>query len=524
MFPAGTDCTQDAGGISGSVRIPWSFVWRYGGNRVSVIGSFTRWTEQVEMAPVEGDSTVFQVMCSLSPGIHQYMFFVDGVWRHDEQQPHVMSAYGIVNTLILNQEANPVRALLHPEVSGNRMNMDVDHENSPIVVSNLRISEADIGISCDRISEFLSTCAAYELLPDSGKVIALEVSLPVKQAFHILYEQGIPVAPLVDTCSREFVGVLSPLDFILILKELSSHASNLTEEELETHTISAWKDAKQQLSSQMVLHGPTQRQLIHAGPYDSLKEVALKILQNRIATIPIVHSLLQEDSFPHLLHLASLSGILRCICRHFRQFSNSVPILQQAICTIPLGTWVSRVGESNGNELVKLKPNESLSRALTLLVQAQVSSIPIVDDNDCLLDTYSRSDIISLAKDKVYARIHLDETSIYQALQLKNNASSSHVSLTGQHFHTCLRSDSLQKVMEQLANPGVRRVIIVEDATNHVEGIISLSDVFSCHPSPCSGYRRRTLHHLGSASGSSSGVRPAEGSCGEDFLHGDLEG
>lgn len=42
MFPAGTDCTQDAGGISVSVRIPWIFVWRYGGNRVSVIGSFTR--------------------------------------------------------------------------------------------------------------------------------------------------------------------------------------------------------------------------------------------------------------------------------------------------------------------------------------------------------------------------------------------------------------------------------------------------------------------------------------------------
>ncbi|KAG6487774.1 hypothetical protein ZIOFF_056378 [Zingiber officinale] len=374
--------------------------------------------------------------------------------------------------------------------------------DASLQVSNLRISEADIGISRDCISEFLSTHSAYELLPDSGKVIALEVSLPVKQAFHILYEQvvspvdmGIPVAPLLDTCSGEFVGVLSPLDFILILKEvpngtlfwpmlkksciqLGNRGSNLTEEELETHTISAWKEAKQQLSSQMVLHGQSQRQLIHAGPYDSLKELALKILQNHITTIPIVRSLLQEDSFPHLLHLASLSGILRCICRHFRHSTTSVPILQQAIFTIPLGTWVSRIGESNGNQLAKLKPNESLSRALTLLVQAEVSSIPIVDDNDRLLDTYSRSDIISLAKDKVYARIRLDETSIYQALQLRNNASPSHGSVTGQRFHTCLRSDSLLKVMEQLATPGVRRVIIVEAATNHVEGIISLSDVF----------------------------------------------
>lgn len=30
--------------------------------------------------------------------------------------------------------------------------------------------------------------------------------------------QGIPVAPLLDTYKGEFVGVLSPLDFILILK------------------------------------------------------------------------------------------------------------------------------------------------------------------------------------------------------------------------------------------------------------------------------------------------------------------
>lgn len=51
---------------------------------------------------------------------------------------------------------------------------------------------------------------------------------------------------------------------------------------------------------------------IQAGPYDSLKEVAVKILQNKVATVPIVHTSSQDDSFPQLLHLASLSGILKC--------------------------------------------------------------------------------------------------------------------------------------------------------------------------------------------------------------------
>jgi len=86
------------------------------------------------------------------------------------------------------------------------------------------MSAADLEVSRHRISAFLSTHTAYELLPESGKVwmlyllqeltecsfamfstttemlkscllclpfqvIALDVTLPVKRAFHILYEQ-----------------------------------------------------------------------------------------------------------------------------------------------------------------------------------------------------------------------------------------------------------------------------------------------------------------------------------------------
>lgn len=74
-----------------------------------------------------------------------------------------------------------------------------------------------------------------------------------------------------------------------------------------------------------------------------------------------------------------------------------------------------------------------------LFFAAQVSSIPIVDDNDSLLDIYSRrleklivfrlitphlklylqvlsscSDITSLARDKIYTHINLEETTIHQ--------------------------------------------------------------------------------------------------------------
>ncbi|KAK9086509.1 hypothetical protein Syun_028903 [Stephania yunnanensis] len=498
MYSSGTDSIRASGAAAGAVLIPTTFVWPYGGRRVFLSGSFTGWSEHLPMSPVEGCPTVFQAICSLTPGYHEYKYFVDGEWRHDERQPFVASNYGIVNTILISREPDPIPAIFHkpesipaafgPETPGSRSNMDVDNDAFQRVVTLSdgsiqevipRISEADLQVSHHRISIFLSRHTAYELLPESGKVIALDVNLPVKQAFHILYEQGIPLAPLWDFCKGQFVGVLSPLDFILILRELGNNGSNLTEEELETHTISAWKESKLHLNRQtgrstMVC----QRHLFHAGPYDSLKDIALKILQNEVSVMPIIHSSSMDGSFPQLLHLASLSGILKCICRHFRHSSSSLPILQQPICSIPIGTWVPKIGESNGRPLAMLRPNASLSSALTLLVQAQVSSIPIVDDNDSLLDVYSRSDITALAKDRAYAKIRLDEISVHQALQLGQDANSPFGFFNGQRFQMCLRSDPLHKIMERLSNPGVRRIIIVEAGSKRAEGIISLSDVF----------------------------------------------
>ncbi|PIA44546.1 hypothetical protein AQUCO_01700266v1 [Aquilegia coerulea] len=464
MYGLSNDALPGTSGVTGVVLIPTRFVWPYGGRDVFLIGSFTGWAEHVRMSQVEGCPTVFQTIHSLTPGYHQYKFLVDGEWRHDERQPFVTAGnYGVVNVILLTRDPDPFPAILTPETPGFRSHMDVDSDAFQRVVTLSDgmlpeavhvISEADLEVSRHRISVYLSTHTAYELLPESGKVIALDVNLPIKQAFHILYEQGIHVAPLLD-CLGQFVGVLSPLDFILIMRELGNRGSNLTEEQLETHTIYAWKEGKLQLNRRIDQNGGVfPRRLIHAGPYESLKDVSLKILQNKVATVPIIHSPSQEGSFPELLHIASLSEILKCICRHFRHSVSSLPILQQPICALPLGTWVPKIGESNHRPVTMLRPNASLSSALSWLVEAEVSSIPIVDDNGSLLDIYSRSDITALAKDRAYAQIHLDEISIHQALQLGQDANSPHSFFNGQRCQMCLRSDSLHKVMEKLANPG----------------------------------------------------------------------
>ncbi|XP_038874428.1 sucrose nonfermenting 4-like protein isoform X2 [Benincasa hispida] len=456
MFASSMDTVRDTARTAGTLLIPMRFVWPYGGRSVFLSGSFTRWSELVPMTPMEGCPTVFQAIYSLTPGYHQYKFFVDGEWRHDEQQTCISGEYGVVNTVLLATEPSYAAPLANPEMTpGSSMDVDNEAFRRLVRINDGRlseavhsISEADLQCSRHRISAFLSTHTVYELLPESGKVVALDIELPVKQAFHILHEQ------------------------------LGKRGSNLTEEELETHTISAWKEGKAYLNGRVDGQGRfLSRQFIHAEPFDNLKDVALKILQNQVATVPIIHSSAEDGSFPQLLHLASLSGILKCICRYFRHCSSLLPVLQLPIFAIPVGTWVPKIGESNRRPLAMLRPSASLSSALNLLIQAQVSSIPIVDDNDSLLDVYCRSDITALAKDRAYTHINLDEMTIHQALQLGQDSFSLYEPRS-QRCQMCLRSDSLHKVMDRLANPGVRRLVIVEAGSKRVEGIISLSDVF----------------------------------------------
>lgn len=52
--------------------------------------------------------------------------------------------------------------------------------------------------------------------------------------------------------------------------------------------------------------------IMQGGPYDSLKDLALRFLQNKVSTLPVIHSSSPDGSFPQLLHLATLSGILKC--------------------------------------------------------------------------------------------------------------------------------------------------------------------------------------------------------------------
>ncbi|KAD5507742.1 hypothetical protein R6Q59_031477 [Mikania micrantha] len=444
------------------------FIWSQGGKQVFLCGDFAGCVKYQQMVPVEGSSTTFVTICDLPPGVHKFKFLVDGTWRIDQQQLFNEDEHGVNNIIIVKQPEIMQQTSL---VDDGLPVMDIDGLDDQTDADNASISSnvphatflplraEDIETTRNRLSQHLLSYSVYELIPDSGKVFALDSNVSVEEAFLIMHEEGLAIAPLWDEPSHQISGMLTASDFIMILMELQRNHAVFANGVLDLSSISAWKEGKLQLQ---------RSPLIKVDPDETLNEVAFRILHNHISTVPVLY--MAQDTCPQLLHVACLGGLLRHISRHFEHRISSLPLLQQPVGSLRVGSWIRDIG--GARELLTLLGHELLSDALRLLLDEHVSSVPIVDSKGTLVNIFSRSDITSLAKGNVYACIQLDHATIAQALQLVDKKARS-------RFETCTRSDTLHQVITLLSDPGVRRVVVVEGGTHRVLGLITLRDVFS---------------------------------------------
>eukprot|EP00227_Mantoniella_beaufortii_P020347 CAMPEP_0197582292 /NCGR_PEP_ID=MMETSP1326-20131121/5548_1 /TAXON_ID=1155430 /ORGANISM="Genus nov. species nov., Strain RCC2288" /LENGTH=305 /DNA_ID=CAMNT_0043146349 /DNA_START=47 /DNA_END=961 /DNA_ORIENTATION=- len=293
---------------------PTRFVWAYGGRQVHLCGSFTNWLETVPMAPepVANGGQVFAVVCNLPPGYHQYKFIVDGEWRHDENQAFIQDPLGNVNNWLFVKKPGAAGEgvgvgipIPQPRESGGgdggmdwigssmhglQIKRDSEgHLKAPGTSGAMGVKGVAGGVSGHdaqdasraRVLEFLQRHTAYELIPESNKVVVLDTKLPMRQAFHACFEQGIMAAPLWDESQQEFVGMLNAGDFIDIVQLMGpSLAANMSEAELDKHTIGTVREEK------AAEEGKQPAPLVSVRPEDSLHLVSLTLMQGRLAMAP----------------------------------------------------------------------------------------------------------------------------------------------------------------------------------------------------------------------------------------------
>ncbi|XP_010251718.1 PREDICTED: SNF1-related protein kinase regulatory subunit beta-1 [Nelumbo nucifera] len=77
--------------------IPIMITWNYGGNDVSVEGSWDNWTSRRKLQRSGKDYSLLLVLPS---GIYQYKFIIDGEWRYIPELPYVADDTGCICNLL----------------------------------------------------------------------------------------------------------------------------------------------------------------------------------------------------------------------------------------------------------------------------------------------------------------------------------------------------------------------------------------------------------------------------------------
>ncbi|KRZ11657.1 5'-AMP-activated protein kinase subunit gamma-2, partial [Trichinella pseudospiralis] len=121
-----------------------------------------------------------------------------------------------------------------------------------------------------------------------------------------------------------------------------------------------------------------------------------------------------------------------------------------------IGTW------SNIHTVTKVTP---LIEVLRKLLELRVSALPVVDENDRVIDIYSKFDVINLAAEKAYNNLDI---TVQDSLK--------HRTAWFEGVHNCKVTDSLSTYVDTLVRSEVHRLVAV-DNDGRVQGVVSLSDI-----------------------------------------------
>ncbi|KAK2175388.1 hypothetical protein NP493_732g01017 [Ridgeia piscesae] len=300
-------------------------------------------------------------------------------------------------------------------------------------------------------AKFMKAHKCYDLIPTSSKLVVFDTQLNVKKAFFALVYNGVRAAPLWDSKSQDFVGMLTITDFIKILqKYYKSPQENRTDsghpfvhmDELEEHKIATWREVLNDYA----------KPLVHIDPDSSLYDAIYMLCHNKVHRLPVINKLTGNA-----LYILTHKRILRFLYLYI--YDLPVPsYMQKSIEELGLGSY---------DNIATAHPSTPLITALNMFVEKRISALPVVDDSGRVVDVYAKFDAINLAAEKTYNNLDI---TIEQAMKERRE--------TFEGVQKCKKSETLATIMERIVKAEVHRLVVVDD-DERVAGVVSLSDILS---------------------------------------------
>ncbi|XP_026708784.1 5'-AMP-activated protein kinase subunit gamma-3 isoform X1 [Athene cunicularia] len=287
---------------------------------------------------------------------------------------------------------------------------------------------------------FMRSHCCYDAVPTSCKLVVFDVSLEIKKAFVALVANGVRAAPLWDSKTQSFVGMLTITDFINILHRY--YRSPLVQiYEVEEHKIETWREVYLQGSF---------KPLVYISPSNSLFDAVYSLIKHKIHRLPVI-----EPISGNVLHILTHKRILKFL--HI--FGSTIPkprFLKKTVQELCVGTF---------RDVAVVPETAPVYTALEIFVDRRVSALPVINDAGQVVGLYSRFDVIHLAAQKTYNNLDI---SVREALRQRT------ICLEG--VLTCYPHETMEDVIDRMAKEQVHRLVLV-DENQYPRGIVSLSDI-----------------------------------------------
>jgi 5'-AMP-activated protein kinase regulatory gamma subunit len=126
---------------------------------------------------------------------------------------------------------------------------------------------------------------------------------------------------------------------------------------------------------------------------------------------------------------------------------------------------VGEIGLGTYDRLEKAHMDTPVIDVIHMMVKKSVSAVPIVDEDDRVLNVFEAVDVIALIKGGVYDEL---TTSVGEALSKRADDFAG--------IYTCSIEDRLDSIFDTLRKSRVHRLVVIDDDAR-LKGVISLSDI-----------------------------------------------
>ncbi|EER25065.1 AMP-activated serine/threonine-protein kinase regulatory subunit [Coccidioides posadasii str. Silveira] len=292
------------------------------------------------------------------------------------------------------------------------------------------------------IRDFLKSHTSYDVLPLSFRLIVFDTSLSVKESLNILIQNGIVSAPLWDSHTSTFAGLLTTSDYINVIQYYFQNPAALAK--IDQFRLSSLREIERAL-------GVAPPETISIDPEKPLYQACRYMLSSRARRIPLVSYDSQTDR-PLVVSVVTQYRILKFMAVNVPQTQS----LRKPLKEIGLGTYKNIVTASIDTPVIDI---------IHKLVERSISSVPIVNSEGVVYNVFEAVDVITLIKGGVY-----DDLSLPVGEALKKRSPD----FPG--IYTCSVEDGLDTILDTLRKSRVHRFIVVDEFFR-LKGVLTLSDI-----------------------------------------------